>query len=167
MQTTNTEGVVVAGIYGKIRRVGKIGHGICVAVLWLSVLALVGTIMLSLYRNGHPMRFSFDLGLFKWEVSNFSALPIGMRIWFGFVGFLCLCYAVSGLWILDKLFQSFSRGEVFTSGVCKLIIWLGVWNVVPGLGGQFFLLLNGLALVALGWVMQLAVSLKEEQNLTV
>lgn len=156
-----------SGLYGKIRRVGTIGHGICLAMLWLSVLGFVGILLVSLYRDGNPVKFSLNLGVIKWEVSNFAALPMGMRVWYIFLGLLSLAYTVVGLCILDKLFQHFSRAEVFTHGVCKLIIWLGVWNIIPGVCGEFVLLLTGLALMALGWVMQLAVSLKEEQNLTV
>lgn len=167
MQTTNTEVGVEADIYRKIRRVGEIGHGICVAMLWLIVLVFAGALMMAVYRDGHPMKFALNLGVIKWEVSNFGALPMGVRLWYLLLAGVSLGYTIGGLWILDKLFQSFSRGEVFASGVCKMIIWLGVWNMVPGVCGEFVLLLTGLALIALGWVMQLAVSLKEEQNLTV
>jgi len=147
------------GIKARIRQIGKVGRICCSILLVVSGLALftwvIGGITGFVKLTNAP---SVSIG--EWSYSG------GVTVSNLIITAVWAIWAI-GPWLMRRIFVQFTRDEIFTSSTARLIKWLGVWNLV-----QFFclnpsFLLIGLFLLALGWCMELAVSLKQEQDLTI
>ena len=74
---------------------------------------------------------------------------------------------VGGFWLMRTVFVQFTREEIFTQRTARCIKWLGAWSLAQVLSFSPVFLLIGSFLIALGWVMELAAAMKQEQDLTV
>lgn len=173
-----------AAIYSRIRKLGKAGRTICSVFLGFSVLALgvaiygvlsgtmdvkakLGPVTVDVVKapgpkgspNADPTTHLGSPPATKLSAAGKTGLialtVLTMGVWMG------------GLWLMRCLFVQFVRGEVFTRGTARLMKWLGVWSLVQIVTFNFNFLVSGLFLLALGWGMELAASLKQEQELTV
>jgi hypothetical protein len=150
-------------LYKRIHRIGTIGKALCsVSLFSIAAMACLVTAYSLSGKPGHLAVF-FVIGV----------------IW------------VAGLLIMRQLFVLLTRQQLFTPQSARLIQWLGVWELIWGvrfdpaadkisdvafsfqinnglvLNLKPELILTGLFLLALGWGMHLAASLKQEQDLTI
>lgn len=171
-------------IYTRIRKLGKAGRTICSVFLVFSVLAFVAAIYgilsgtVDVKANVGPVTVDVakapgpDGSAGAGGTGHLGPSPIPNLSKAGKTGLVAITaiglgFWMVGLWLMRCLFGQFTRGEIFTSGTARLMKWLGVWSLIQVIGLNFNFLLSGLFLLALGWGMDLAASLKQEQELTV
>lgn len=171
-------------IYSRIRKLGKAGRVICTVSLVFSVLALVfatyGILSGTMEVKAQLGPVTVDVakapgtkGTASAEPTTRLGSPPGTNLSaMGKTGLIALTVLtigvwMGGLWLMRCLFVQFVRGEVFTRGTARLMKWLGVWSLLQIISFNFNFMLCGLFLLALGWGMELAASLKQEQELTV
>ena len=148
------------GIQARIRRIGKIGRILCTILLVFCVLITV-LFLFGLATGSVSLNSSFQITKGPWSYS--AGKPVTIL----FAAAWMVINAFAPLWLMRRLFVQFTRDEIFTHHTARLIKWLGVWNILQALGFGPTLLASGLFLLALGWGMELAASLKQEQDLTV
>jgi len=157
---------IESAIQSKIRKIGKIGRFICSCLLVISApiifiyFLLISISSLQTIPSGMIYRATVELG---GPAFHYSGPAVGGLFIIGVMGIFML----GGLWIMRSLFVQFTRDEIFTQRTARLIKWIGILDLLSGCNHDLFLLLSGLFLLAFGWVMELAVSLKQEQDFTV
>jgi hypothetical protein len=160
--------------YSRIRKIGKIGRAICtflLLVVALSILACGGALLLDPEALGKILHIENKMQIFFLTVTvpSDSDIP-GFLQWSATVaGVLAFGVHLALIWFMRSIFGTFVTGEVFTARCANRIKWLGGIMV----GGFFldlsveFVLLPGLFLLALGMVMEIASTIKQENDLTV
>ena len=147
-------------IHARVRKIGKIGRTLCTFLLtafaFTACLAAIGA-MFGKVSVDPTIQISKD----SWTYS--SSHPISI----GFAAAWLAITVVTPIWLMRLLFVQFVRDEIFSPRTARLIKWLGICNLAGALGFSPTLLVSGLFLLALGWGMELAASLKQEQDLTV
>ena len=133
-------------------------------VLASAAFALGGLGLLFGNYTVNDLKFGPFLLVKNTQASSLSGLVKLGLVLLGLIGGV---FEMAGIWMMRRLFVLFTRGEFFSRSTARLILWLGVWNMVNAVPFHVSLLLSGLFLLALGWVMELAVALKNEQDLTV
>ena len=77
-------------------------------------------------------------------------------------------FAAFAFWLMRKLFANFVQGNVLTSANGGLIRWIGIWFFVAAMVAlEPVSVIFGLFLLVLGWAMELATSVRQEQDLTI
>jgi hypothetical protein len=165
----------------RIKRFGTALRIVCKCLLVLIALLFVAASAGVLAGGGVTIR-SFDL-LFP-----VAEMTLPARV--GLIGILALSLGVisKGLYHLIRLFDNYSRGEIFTTRTAgqirqlgiTAILWTGVnfiWLVAARVlspaptptNFQLHLdsLLIGLVVIAISWVMDAAAEMREENDLTI
>jgi len=147
-------------IQARIRRIGKIGRTLSTILLVLLGLVIC-LFLLALAFGSVTINPAFQMTKDSWSYS--ASKPVSA---FFTLAWLVITIAAP-VWLMRLLFVQFTCDAIFSLRTARLIKWLGVWNLIGVLALSPMLLLSGLFLIALGWAMELAVSLKQEQDLTI
>jgi hypothetical protein len=162
----------------KIRKVSTILRAICTGLLVLIALVGAGSVVCLVLGVGGVNYDGMVVGT--------AGLPPGHRLMLGMVGVLAFGALLLCFYSLRGLFGNYSRGEIFTResvgqlrrfGVACLL-W-GVLNFAWGLSlamaaspmrsfrGHFDSLGIGAVIIVIAWFMDMAVDLREENELTI
>jgi hypothetical protein len=167
----------------KVRRIEKLSGRLRAACTGLMVIVSMGflAIMIALCVR-RPNSLSLDSGVYA--VSDWGLRSRSV------VGFLLLATAavvLYGLGQLRRLFDNYSRGEIFTRDSARCIRGFGIsclllgvvevaWDFVPAVISEhpphtfavnFHSLFVGAVIVVLSWFAEMAAGLKEENELTI
>jgi hypothetical protein len=147
-------------IQSRIRRIGKIGSTLSTVLLALIGL-VIGLVLLAAVFGSVSINPALQITKGSWSYS--SSQPVSAAI---ALAWLVITFAAP-VWLMRLLFVQFTLDAIFSLKTARLIKWLGVWNMIGAVALSPMLLLSGLFLIALGWAMELAASLKQEQDLTI
>jgi hypothetical protein len=162
----------------KIRRASAFVRVICDVLLALVVLIGIGSVVDLVSGIG-------GINLPSWYFST-ASLTFAHRLILAAVTVAAWGILFKGIFHLRRLFGDFTRGEVFTRHAVRQLRWFGIacvlWSVMKivwvaslalashpmrtfpanadGLGA-------GIVIIAIAWFMDMAVDLKEENELTV
>lgn len=163
---------------GQIEKASKILRGMCTGLLVLTALVWVGAVACLAFGVGG---INYDSVIFLT-----AGLTPGYRLILSTVTALTLGALFKCFYHLRRLFGNYARGEIFTResvgqlrrfGVACLL-W-GVMNFVWGLSlvlsvhparsfaGHFDSFGIGLVIIVIAWFMDMAVDLREENELTI
>ncbi len=162
----------------KIKKVSTILRALCTGLLGLIALMGVACAVCLILGIG---AVNFDNMIVKT-----TGLPLAYRLVLGAVSTVALGALFQCFYHLRRLFGNYSRGEIFTrESVCQLrwfgiacLLW-GVMNFVWGVSlalsahpaqsfeGHFDSLGIGAIIIAIAWFMDMAVDLREENELTI
>lgn len=178
----------------KIRRIGKVFSGVWWGLTVLTVLLLfvaviriaggrgVGISGLSMTITSNPVASAFGIEI------PLAALATAQRVILALVVALALAVQLKALMHLRRLFESYSRGNVFTVEAAHEIRQLGITGIlwiVPNIlwvAACFFLARErmptsihlelgavalGLIVTFISWFMDAAAELREENELTI
>ncbi len=147
-------------IQSRIRRIGKIGRTLSTILLVLLGLVIC-LFLLAMTFGSVTINPAFQMTKDSWSYS--ASKPVSALFT---LAWLVITIAAP-VWLMRLLFVQFTCDAIFSLRTARLIKWLGVWNLIGMLALSPMLLLSGLFLIALGWAMELAASLKQEQDLTI
>jgi hypothetical protein len=147
-------------ICSRIRTIGKAGRILCSFILVLVVVNLI---------LGASCPFMADTVFFQagaFTIDGTTGL-LGKAAVIAAEGLLWVFLAFA-VWMARRLFANFARDEVLTSANGRLLRWMGAWCFVAAIVALApDAILFGLFLHVLGWVMELAASVKQEHDLTI
>ena len=164
---------------GRIKKASNVARSICTVLLVLTILLGLGCVV----------SVGFGVGAISYGSSRFSTADYapGLRVGLGLVTALAMGALFKCFYHLQRLFGSYSRGEVFTRecvgqlrqfGVACLLWGLTsfVWIVSLALSahsaktfyyGRADSIAIGIILITVAWFMDMAVDLQEENELTI
>jgi len=161
-----------------IKRVSRVLRRACLVLSGLGCVGLAAIVGASLFGRGEIREFDLSVPL--------ATLTLGWRLVVGAVAALSVGVLLKGLFHLQRLFGSYSRGEIFTTGTARDLRQLGVtallwtvaevaWMVVASRAlekhGPFEFradaLVMGAIVIVLSWFMDMAAELREENELTI
>ena len=147
-------------IQSRIRRIGKIGRTLSTILLVLLGLVIC-LFLLAMAFGSVTINPAFQMTKDSWSYS--ASKPVSALFTLAWL----VVTIAAPVWLMRLLFVQFTCDAIFSLRTARLIKWLGVWNLIGMLALSPTLLLSGLFLIALGWAMELAASLKQEQDLTI
>lgn len=159
-----------AQAYSRIRKIGKIGRAICtflMVLLCLVTIAIGAVLLLHPEALGNSLNMDVQIFFQKVHVPFAADIPVALK-WGASVAVILVVFVdLAVIWFMRSIFQLFATGEVFTLRCASRIKWLGCLML-----GAFFLnaaggLFPGLFLIAFGMVLEIASTIKQENDLTV
>jgi len=147
-------------IQTRIRRIGKIGQTLSTVLLVLLGL-VIGLFLFAAAFGSVTITPAFQMTKDSWSYS--AGKPVSLVF---MIAWLVITVAAP-VWLMRLLFVQFICDAIFSPRTAQLIKWLGTWNLIGALALSPMLLLSGLFLIAFGWAMELAATLKQEQDLTI
>lgn len=147
-------------IYNRLRTIGQVGRVLCTIILAMAVVALILGALCVLQADHVAFQFGIiALGESTGLWGKVAVIAADAALWI---------FVVLAVWMARRLFANFVRGNVLTFANGRLLRWMGVWcffAAAPVLApdGVIF----GFFLLALGWAMELAATIREEQELTI
>jgi hypothetical protein len=171
----------------KVRRVSRIGNGLCIGAMALTCLIACAILVFGLLA---PDNTTCDFGAGKFPCSDLS---VGARVLAGAAGITLVALLLKGLYHLSRLFRNYSQGQIFTRESVVQIRQIGMTVFVYGafqiamlvatgvlIGTQqlswpedlpiplpFGAFIVGGLILLISWVMDVGTDLREETDLTV
>jgi hypothetical protein len=162
----------------KIKKVSAILRAICKALL--ALITLLGVCFV--------VSVVFGIVVINYDntILRTAELTLGHRLTLGVVSILTLAVLLKCFYHLDRLFGNYSRGEIFTRGSVGQLRQFGIacllWGVMNFLWhlslvmstkpaksfqGHADSLAIGIIIIMIAWFMDMAVDLREENDLTI
>jgi hypothetical protein len=171
----------------KVRKVSRIGNGLCIAAMVLT--CLIGCILI-VAGLAFPDGATCDFGAGDFPCSDLS---VAARALAGTAAVVGIALVLKGLYHLSRLFKNYSQGQIFTRESVAQIRKIGMTVFVYGafqialligtvilMGAQqiswpddvpiplpFAAFINGGLILLISWVMEVGTELREETELTV
>jgi Protein of unknown function (DUF2975) len=162
----------------KIERTSAVARKICDVLLTFIAVIGIGTVVVVVFAFG---AVNLGSGIFRT-----AGLGLGHRLVLGAITAATWGMLFKGFFHLRRLFSDFMRGEIFTRHAVRQLRWFGIARVLWG-ALNFVWMLSlalstyparsfpgngqgigvGIAIIVIAWFMDMAVDLREENELTI
>ena len=165
MNTTNISTEAEQAAYARIRKIGSLGQAICTGMMLFFLVVGVAVFLLIAFGPASAKVSNIRIGPFSIADGSVGSYVGWAKCALLGAVVLCILWIGAGLHIMRRLFRQFAQLQLFDVTTAKLIVWVGLWNLVCL--NSLPCILSGMCLLALGKAMELAANLKAEQSLTI